>query len=77
MKATLSHGLECWTWSFSSFDCDKQSCNAESLQLKGIYLRAFEKLFNMLEDSGWELKRGDDEDGSDESDDELPPLPGM
>ncbi len=36
--------------------------------MQGIYLRAFEKLFNILEDSGWELKRKEDEEeeGSDE-----------
>lgn len=36
--------------------------------MQGIYLQAFEKLFNILEDSGWELKRKEDEEeeGSDE-----------
>jgi hypothetical protein len=48
---------------------------AESLQLTGMYLRAFEKIFNVLEDSGWALKRGDESDSSD--DDELQPLIGM
>ena len=28
------------------------------------YLPAFGKIFNVLEDSGWELKRGDEEDDS-------------
>jgi hypothetical protein len=49
---------------------------AESLQLSGMYLRAFEKIFNVLEDSGWALKRGDESDASD-SDDDFQPLPGM
>eukprot|EP00208_Stichococcus_sp_RCC1054_P000938 CAMPEP_0206139848 /NCGR_PEP_ID=MMETSP1473-20131121/7537_1 /ASSEMBLY_ACC=CAM_ASM_001109 /TAXON_ID=1461547 /ORGANISM="Stichococcus sp, Strain RCC1054" /LENGTH=141 /DNA_ID=CAMNT_0053533771 /DNA_START=215 /DNA_END=640 /DNA_ORIENTATION=+ len=32
----------------------------ESLSLKGIYLTAFGKIYNVLDDSGWELKRGDE-----------------
>ena len=49
---------------------------AESLQLSGMYLRAFEKIFNVLEDSGWALKRGDESDSSDD-DEGLPSLPGL
>lgn len=33
----------------------------ESLKLEGPYLKAFGKLFNVLEDSGWALVREDDE----------------
>ncbi len=36
---------------------------------QGIYLKAFSKLFNLLEDSGWILKRGDDDGGSGGEDD--------
>ena len=32
--------------------------------MQGPYLSAFGKMFNVLEDSGWELKRSDDEDDS-------------
>lgn len=59
-------------------EADRMGCHAaESLQLSGMYLRAFEKMFNVLEDSGWALKRGDDSDASSSDDDDFQPLLGM
>ena len=47
-------------------------------RLQGIYLRAFGKLFNLLEDSGWELKKDDEEGDAGDSDaDDAAPLEGL
>ena len=43
----------------------------ESLRLTGSYLRAFEKLYALLEESGWKLRQEDAEVSSDDDSEEL------
>lgn len=45
----------------------------EAKQLKGIYLKAFQKICNIVEDSGWLLKGDEKELGVEMVDDELIP----
>ncbi|KAI5078678.1 hypothetical protein GOP47_0006349 [Adiantum capillus-veneris] len=45
----------------------------EAKQLKGIYMKAFQKIFSMVEDSGWRLKGNDDESEVRMIDDDLIP----
>ena len=44
----------------------------ESLKLTGSYLTAFEKLYALLEESGWKLRHEDAEESSDDDADALP-----
>ncbi len=48
----------------------------ESLKLTGSYLTAFEKLYALLEESGWKL-RHEDADASSDDDAEALPLPSV
>lgn len=45
----------------------------EAKQLKGIYIKAFQKICNIVEDSGWLLKGDENEVGVEMVDDELIP----
>lgn len=57
--ADSNRGAAIFIYTLYQMACHKLP--TESLKLEGPYLKAFGKLFNVLEDSGWALVRGDEE----------------